>query len=134
MDIIYNSKKKTGIICHGQEALICPEKGIFIIPLALARGIEVYEFNCTYHGLEALQWAKFWLYRRDHKARVIGSYVPTPALKQESVITARQCEKELSRDIAKKNSLRKGTKMIATQGTWFTGKEQPLVGLGAYRP
>lgn len=108
-------------------------KGLMSVPLALAYGVELYEFRATFKGLEADQWAWMWL-KGQHSARQAGAYVPTPELRKESSITSQACRKAFKGEIARKNALRKkGVKMIAVQGSWFLDEEAPLKGLGAYR-
>lgn len=110
-------------------------KGLMSGPMALAYGVELYEFRATYKGLNADQWAWMWL-KGQHGARQAGTYVPAPELRKESSFSPRACQKAFDKEIAAKNSLRrKKTKMVGSRdmGSWFLDEQPVTKGLGAYR-
>lgn len=85
--------KNRGAIVPEPRQLLKLHPGCTIIPLELIRNMEVYEFKCTFQGLEAQKWAWFWLNKKDNRARNAGSLVPVIYLRKESPITSRACKK-----------------------------------------
>ena len=110
--VVVNTKNMTGAIVDDPIALAM-ELGFITVPVEFCAGIECYYFGATVHNLEAAKWAKFWLQKRDKRARAIGEYVPMPTLVKESRFTSKDCDRSFKAEVFRKEMLRrKKIKMI----------------------
>lgn len=110
--VVVNTKNMTGAVVADPVALAM-ELGFVTVPIEFCAGIECYVFEATVHGLASDKWAKFWLQKRDKRARAIGEYLPMPTLVKESRFTSKDCERSFKAEIFRKELLRrKKIKMV----------------------
>jgi len=97
---VFNPASKVAAIVTEPYELQKMVAGSLVVPFEALR-CELYSFEYTYQGLEAIHWAKFWLSKKDNRARKIGNYIPTKDLLDESALTHRACMKEFKKSIRK---------------------------------